>query len=81
MRVSPHPDEGKMSMRACDRERIVGRVRSGREFIARRKGWAVLSMLNRARYGSRGAMGAAEFCWHAVRTYTLNAISLQAARG
>lgn len=29
--------------------------------------------LNRARYGiSWGAMGAAEFCWHAARTYTLN---------
>ena len=28
--------------------------------------------LNRARYGiSWGAMGAAEFCWHAARTYTL----------
>ncbi|MBM3540933.1 MAG: acyl-CoA dehydrogenase [Alphaproteobacteria bacterium] len=29
--------------------------------------------LNRARYGiSWGAMGAAEFCWHAAREYTLN---------
>jgi glutaryl-CoA dehydrogenase len=29
--------------------------------------------LNRARYGiSWGAMGAAEFCWHAARDYTLN---------
>ncbi len=29
--------------------------------------------LNRARYGiSWGAMGAAEFCWHAARTYTLD---------
>ena len=28
--------------------------------------------LNRARYGiAWGAMGAAEFCWHAARTYTL----------
>jgi glutaryl-CoA dehydrogenase len=28
--------------------------------------------LNRARYGiSWGAMGAAEFCWHAARTYTM----------
>jgi glutaryl-CoA dehydrogenase len=30
------------------------------------------SCLNRARYGiSWGVMGAAEFCWHAARTYTL----------
>ena len=29
--------------------------------------------LNRARYGiSWGAMGAAEFCWHAARQYTLD---------
>ena len=29
--------------------------------------------LNRARYGiSWGAMGAAEFCWHAARSYTLD---------
>jgi glutaryl-CoA dehydrogenase len=29
--------------------------------------------LNRARYGiSWGALGAAEFCWHAARTYTLD---------
>ena len=29
--------------------------------------------LNRARYGiAWGAMGAAEFCWHAARTYTLD---------
>ena len=32
-----------------------------------------LSCLNRARYGiSWGALGAAEFCWHAAREYTLN---------
>jgi len=29
--------------------------------------------LNRARYGiAWGAMGAAEFCWHAARQYTLD---------
>src|SRR5204863_870926 len=29
--------------------------------------------LNNARYGiAWGALGAAEFCWHAARTYTLN---------
>ena len=29
--------------------------------------------LNKARYGiSWGAMGAAEFCWHAARTYTMD---------
>ena len=31
------------------------------------------SCLNRARYGiAWGALGAAEFCWHAARDYTLN---------
>ena len=30
------------------------------------------SCLNKARYGiSWGTMGAAEFCWHAARSYTL----------
>ncbi|MCX7370983.1 MAG: acyl-CoA dehydrogenase family protein, partial [Alphaproteobacteria bacterium] len=34
---------------------------------------APFSCLNRARYGiAWGAMGAAEFCWHAARDYTLN---------
>jgi glutaryl-CoA dehydrogenase len=34
-----------------------------------------LSCLNNARYGiSWGALGAAEFCWHAARTYTLDRI-------
>ncbi len=33
------------------------------------------SCLNNARYGiSWGALGAAEFCWHAARTYTLDRI-------
>ena len=33
---------------------------------------AALSCLSRARFGiSWGAMGAAEFCWHAARSYTL----------
>ena len=33
------------------------------------------SCLNNARYGiSWGALGAAEFCWHAARNYTLNRI-------
>ena len=31
------------------------------------------SCLNKARYGiAWGALGAAEFCWHAARTYTLD---------
>jgi len=34
--------------------------------------WTTCSCLNKARYGiAWGALGAAEFCWHAARNYTL----------
>ena len=37
--------------------------------------------LNRARFGiAWGAMGAAEFCWHAARQYTLDRSSSSGAR-
>ncbi len=37
--------------------------------------------LNKARYGiAWGALGAAEFCWHAARQYTLDRVSSSAAR-
>ncbi len=67
--------EGKMSLRAS----VTGEIVLEDVFIPEEnllpnaKGLAgPFGCLNRARYGiSWGAMGAAEFCWHAARTYTL----------
>ena len=39
------------------------------------RGWRSVRLSEPARYGiAWGAMGAAEFCWHAARTYTLERI-------
>ncbi len=67
--------EGKMSLRAS----ITGQIVLEDVFVPEAnllpnvKGLAgPFGCLNRARYGiSWGALGAAEFCWHAARTYTL----------
>ena len=67
--------EGKMSMRAS----VTGEIVLSDVFIPEEnllpegKGLGgPFGCLNRARYGiAWGAMGAAEFCWHAARTYTL----------
>jgi glutaryl-CoA dehydrogenase len=67
--------EGKMSLRAS----ITGQIVLEDVFVPddnllpNVKGLAgPFGCLNRARYGiAWGAMGAAEFCWHAARTYTL----------
>ncbi|MFO0688852.1 MAG: acyl-CoA dehydrogenase [Myxococcota bacterium] len=67
--------EGKMSLRAS----ITGEIVMDRAFVpeANRfpdvKGLAgPFGCLNKARYGiAWGSLGAAEFCWHAARTYTL----------
>ncbi|MFM7119989.1 MAG: acyl-CoA dehydrogenase family protein, partial [Gammaproteobacteria bacterium] len=67
--------EGKMSLRAS----ITGQIVLEDAFVPEDhllpnvKGLAgPFGCLNRARYGiAWGAMGAAEFCWHAARTYTL----------
>jgi glutaryl-CoA dehydrogenase len=67
--------EGKMSLRAS----ITGQIVLEDVFVPEEnllpnvKGLAgPFGCLNRARYGiAWGAMGAAEFCWHAARTYTL----------
>ncbi len=67
--------EGKMSLRAS----ITGQIVLEDVFVPEDnllpnvKGLAgPFGCLNRARYGiSWGALGAAEFCWHAARTYTL----------
>jgi len=68
--------EGKFSLRAS----ITGMIMMDEVFVPeenRLPGVKSLagpfSCLNRARYGiAWGAMGAAEFCWHAARDYTLN---------
>ena len=67
--------EGKMSMRAS----VTGEIVLSDVFVPEEnllpegKGLGgPFGCLNRARYGiAWGAMGAAEFCWHAARTYTL----------
>ncbi|WP_255575175.1 acyl-CoA dehydrogenase [Caldovatus aquaticus] len=68
--------EGKFSLRAS----VTGMIMMDEVFVPeehRLPGVQSLagpfSCLNRARYGiAWGAMGAAEFCWHAAREYTLN---------
>lgn len=68
--------EGKFSLRASTTGEIVlERVRVGHDgLLPNVKGLkGPFSCLNRARYGiSWGAIGAAEFCWHAARQYTLD---------
>ncbi|MEM8769858.1 MAG: acyl-CoA dehydrogenase [Pseudomonadota bacterium] len=67
--------EGKMSLRAS----VTGEIVLEDVFVPEEnllpnvKGLSgPFGCLNRARYGiAWGAMGAAEFCWHAARTYTL----------
>ena len=67
--------EGKMSLRAS----ITGEIVLDNVFVPEEnllpnvKGLAgPFGCLNRARYGiAWGSMGAAEFCWHASRSYTL----------
>jgi glutaryl-CoA dehydrogenase len=67
--------EGKMSLRAS----ITGQIVLEDVFVPEEnllpnvRGLAgPFGCLNKARYGiAWGAMGAAEFCWHAARTYTL----------
>jgi glutaryl-CoA dehydrogenase len=68
--------EGKFSLRAS----VTGMIMMDDVFVPeanRLPGVKSLAgpfqCLNRARYGiAWGAMGAAEFCWHAARDYTLN---------
>lgn len=68
--------EGKFSLRAS----VTGMIMMDEVFVPeenRLPGVKSLAgpfqCLNRARYGiAWGALGAAEFCWHAAREYTLN---------
>jgi glutaryl-CoA dehydrogenase len=68
--------EGKMSLRASiTGEIVLDDVRIPKaNLLPNVKGLAgPFGCLNRARYGIVwGAMGAAEFCWHAARQYTLD---------
>jgi len=68
--------EGKLSLRASVTGEIVldGVVVPEENLLPNAKGLAgPFGCLNRARYGiAWGAMGAAEFCWHAARQYTLD---------
>jgi glutaryl-CoA dehydrogenase len=68
--------EGKLSLRASVTGEIVldGAVVPEDNLLPNVKGLAgPFGCLNNARYGiAWGAMGAAEFCWHAARQYTLD---------
>lgn len=68
--------EGKFSLRASETGEIVlDDVFVGQEnLLANVEGLkGPFGCLNKARYGiSWGAMGAAEFCWHSARQYTLD---------
>ncbi|MGE0119629.1 MAG: acyl-CoA dehydrogenase [Dongiaceae bacterium] len=68
--------EGKFSLRAS----ITGEIVMEDVFVPEENAFPTIKglkgpfgCLNNARYGiSWGALGAAEFCWHAARDYTLN---------
>jgi glutaryl-CoA dehydrogenase len=68
--------EGKFSLRASDTGMIVmDGVEVGEDALLpdARGLKGPLGCLTRARYGiAWGALGAAEFCWHAARSYTLD---------
>jgi glutaryl-CoA dehydrogenase len=68
--------EGKFSLRAS----VTGEIVMADVFVPEENAFPTIrglkgpfGCLNNARYGiAWGALGAAEFCWHAARTYTLN---------
>ena len=69
--------QGKFSLRASD----TGSIFMDEVFVPEENRLEVeglkgpLSCLNKARFGiSWGALGAAEFCWHAARNYTLERV-------
>ena len=68
--------EGKMSMRASTTGQIAMddvRIPADNLLPGARGLGGPFGCLNRARYGiAWGAMGAAEFCWHAARQYVLD---------
>ncbi|MCY3834323.1 MAG: acyl-CoA dehydrogenase [Chloroflexi bacterium] len=74
--LSTPPIEGKFSLRASSTGEIVmDEVFAPAEnLLPQARGLrGPFGCLNRARYGiAWGALGAAEFCWHAARRYTLD---------
>jgi len=70
--------EGKVSLRASiTGEIVLNNVEVGEDaLLPSAKGLAgPFGCLNKARYGiAWGVMGAAEFCWHAARQYTLDRV-------
>ncbi|MEN2976815.1 acyl-CoA dehydrogenase (plasmid) [Tistrella bauzanensis] len=70
--------EGKFSLRAS----ITGQIAMDQVFVPEENAFPEVrgltgpfSCLNNARFGiAWGAMGAAEFCWHAARQYTMDRI-------
>ncbi|MEO1020812.1 MAG: acyl-CoA dehydrogenase family protein, partial [Pseudomonadota bacterium] len=68
--------EGKFALRASITGEIVMEdvfVPDGNRLTGAKGLKGPFGCLNRARYGiAWGTMGAAEFCWHAARTYTLD---------
>jgi len=68
--------EGKLSLRASiTGEIVMDNVEIGEEHLLPNVSGlgGPFGCLNRARYGiSWGSMGAAEYCWHAARQYTLD---------
>jgi glutaryl-CoA dehydrogenase len=69
--------EGKFSLRASiTGEIVMDNVEVGQENLLNVSGLkGPFGCLNNARYGiAWGALGAAEFCWHAARQYTLDRI-------
>ena len=74
--LSAPPIEGKFSLRASSTGEIVmDEVFTPDENLLPDTGGlkSPFGCLNRARYGiAWGALGAAEFCWHAARQYTLD---------
>ncbi|MFC7047617.1 acyl-CoA dehydrogenase [Emcibacter nanhaiensis] len=73
--------EGKFSLRAS----ITGEIVMDEVFVPEENKFPEVrglkgpfSCLNKARFGiAWGAMGAAEFCWHAARQYTLDRIQFE----
>jgi len=74
--LSAPPIEGKFSLRASSTGEIVMDevLAPDESILPKARGLrGPFGCLNRARYGiAWGALGAAEFCWHAVRQYTLD---------
>lgn len=74
--LSTQKIEGKMSLRAS----VTGSIEMQDVFVPEENAFTTVkglrgpfTCLNSARYGiSWGAIGAAEFCWHAARQYTLD---------